>query len=79
MSTGRDALAKDVVVDVHVVVDVDGFGRIRLRSGPFEGPAPGKSPVLPKDRYSYSNPKASKAACANSPSLARTATAATPS
>jgi len=33
-------LAKDVVVDVHVLVDVyvDGFWRIRLRSGPFEGP-----------------------------------------
>jgi len=32
MSTGRNALAKDVVVDVHVhvVVDVDGFERIRL-------------------------------------------------
>ena len=49
--TGRNALAKDVVVDVHVLVDVDGFGRIRLRSGHFEGLAPGKSLALP-DRYS---------------------------
>ena len=37
---------------VHVDVDVDGFGRIRPRSGPFEEPAPGKSPALPEYRYS---------------------------
>ena len=46
---GRNALAKDVVVDVHVlvVVDVDGFGRIRLRSGPFEGLVTAQPPALP--------------------------------
>jgi hypothetical protein len=40
-----------VVVDVHVVVDVDvdGFWRIRLQSGLFIEPATGKSPALPED------------------------------
>jgi len=36
---------------VLVAADVDGFGRIRLRSGLFEGFATGKSPALPEDRY----------------------------
>ena len=34
-------VGETVIVDVHVLVDVavDGIWRIRLRSGPFEGPA----------------------------------------
>jgi hypothetical protein len=40
-----------VIVDVLVLVDVDvdGFGRIWLRSGPFEGLATPKPPALPED------------------------------
>ena len=54
MSTGRNALAKDVVVDVHVhvVVDVDGFERIRLRCGPIEESASVK-PHAPRGDTSY--------------------------
>ena len=38
-----------MVVDVHVHVDVTvhGFSQIRLRPGPFEGPATDKPPALP--------------------------------
>ena len=48
---------KDVVVDVHVLVDVavDQFCRIRFRSSPLKGPAIGKSPALPEDRYCCSH------------------------
>jgi len=37
---------------VLVDVDVDGFGRVQLRSGPFEGPATVKPSALPEDAYS---------------------------
>ena len=39
----------NVDVDVDVLVVVDGFWRIRLRSGPFEGPATVNPPALPED------------------------------
>ena len=45
----RKGLEKDlsvhVVVVVDVAVDVDDLCKIRLRSGPFEGPSTGKSPA----------------------------------
>jgi hypothetical protein len=40
-----------MLVDVLVRVDVVGFRRIWLRSGPFEGPATIKPPALPDDVY----------------------------
>ena len=42
-----------MIVDVLVLVDVDvdGFGSICLRLGPFEGPATIKPPALPEDTY----------------------------
>jgi len=43
-----------VGVDVHVRVVVDGFWRLWLRSGAFEGRATAKPGALPEDTYSAS-------------------------
>ncbi len=47
----RNYVDESRVVDVHVLVNVDGLWRIRLRSGPFEGPAAAKPPALPEETY----------------------------
>ena len=42
-----------VVVDVHVIVDVVGFWRMWLQSGPFEGPTTVKPSALLEDTYYF--------------------------
>jgi hypothetical protein len=51
-ATLTSAIAVIVIVVADVLVLVNGIYKIRLRIGPFEGPAIVKSSALPEDPYS---------------------------